>query len=466
MSKTWVNCETSWTSSSAPIDAMAPLAHLVICFFTGVAALSPFQVAAVAAEAPALSEERIAIVERAHQYAAVVWRGEERHVFHGEDEAGVRIDTPDETFDPAGWRPGEDYAGMPYCWGGFTGLDELEARLAEGGLAGHVPSQGNARSSARAFGLDCSGLVSRVWNLPVKQSTRSIGALSYELGDYSELLPGDVVNRFDAHVAVFVAWANEERTEMRVIEAARIKVAEATYAVDLLRSAEFLPMRYKTLDERWQPMPPPPGPGLARPVLTEFTERPAADRATNGVLGDPLPKTLRAGETRPGAWARYAAAESGLGGDDVSCVWMAVEGAPEELLLQRRLDVGTQALATGATLALNGSWPELLAAFGHFSNPLRDLEAVESELVPGTWTRGDLELEARRLTAVLEGSMLSRSTLYPVRIEIQCVLSEDVPLLGVCEASFAFEVEYGRRGEERILGGAQHRYELLELGGA
>lgn len=419
------------------------------------AAPAPVQVGG--AEAP-LAAERVAILELAERFASVVWTAEERHLLHGDDPDGVPVDTPDVRLDPTGWRVGEGNVGMPYCWGGFTSLEAFPTDLAGDSYAGHVPARGNAMSSQRTLGVDCSGLVSRCWRLPAKQSTRSLGALCYELDDYSELLPGDIVNRFDAHVALFTGWADDERTTLHVIEAARIKVAPATYTVELLRSQDYRPMRYKLLDERWRAMPEPdPVPeNLRREFVLEHA---GAD------LDDPLPATVRAGQVRPGAWSHFDATENDLRGPGVTSTWMAVEGAAGTLELQRRLDAGTDTLATGGTLDLRADWVELLVEAANFSNPLQNLTLVTRSLDAGTYHLGESQLPARRVTALVEGQMLSRSTLYPVVLQLECVISDEVALLGLCELNLRLEVDYGTREDgERVVGGAERAYALIAHG--
>lgn len=406
-----------------------------------------------ATEAPALEPERARILGLAERFASVRWRAEERHVFHGEDARGVRVDTPDAEFVEGGWVVGEENVGMPYAWGGFTGLAEFEEELGADTWAGHLPRAGGALSSARTVGVDCSGLVSRCWGLPLKQSTRSLGALSYELGDYDELQPGDIVNAFDAHTALFTGWADPERTTMHVIEAAGPRVRRGTYDVDLLRRRKFRPMRYKPLDPRWRPMPvPEPGrdtfvPAGAEPEFVPTAENggPAAGDGA-GTTGDPLPVALRSGEPRPGSWARYHAFEDRLPREGLRCTWMAVRGPPERLELQRLLAVDQEALATGASLERGAPWGALLTEFAGFSNPFRDLEVTSSTVEPGTWRAGDLELSARRVTAVVEGHSLSRSTLYPIQLEVRAVVSDAVPLWGLCEVEFTLRTDYGEYG--------------------
>ena len=60
--------------------------------------------------------------------------------------------------------------------------------------------------------------------------------------------------------------------------------------------------------------------------------------------------------------------------------------------------------------------------------------------------------------------MLARSTLYPVVLEIECVLSDEVPLFGICEADLKLEIDCGARGEDQVVGRQEHRYALTAFG--
>ncbi len=438
----------------------------LISVATGLHAVAPQEQATATREsvAPELSPERTAILAIAEGFATVRWRAEKRHAFHG-DHQGVRIDTPDISFEPGGWKPEEENVGMPYCWGGFTSLTEFEEQLKGAGFAGHVPLKGNARGSRSTVGVDCSGYVSRCWSLPLKQSTRSLGALCYELADYSELEPGDIVNRFDGHVALFEGWGDEQRTKMNVYEAARLRVKESSYSVEQLRKNNFRPMRYKLLDERWQPMPTPtPGKDTVVAPRERFAFIPSGEA---WVGDDPMPAALREGATLPGDWARYAVDERWVAGGEVHRTWMAVAGDPRRkgtMELQRLLTVGSDSIATGGEFSIETPWPEVLAAFGCFSNPLQDY-ALESRVVETGLVRSiGREWPARKVTAVVRCNMLSRSTLYPTRLDLEFVLSDSVPLMGVVSAQIRMEVDYGMQGEERLLAEDQRRYSLLAFG--
>src|SRR5262245_38126660 len=141
-------------------------------------------------------ELRQQVLRTAWRYATFEWRATSANVLHGDDADGVRVDTPDRSFDPAGFRAdGAANRGMPYSWGGFTSIEEFQDGLQRGMFAGLVPASERAHASRFALGLDCSGFVARCLDLPVKQTTRSLDKLCYRLDDYDRLLPGDLLNK-------------------------------------------------------------------------------------------------------------------------------------------------------------------------------------------------------------------------------------------------------------------------------
>jgi hypothetical protein len=83
----------------------------------------------------------------------------------------------------------------------------------------------NARNHSDQNGSyrrDCSGFVSMAWALPGSYSTRRLapfnGEVSFELGAYSDLQPGDALNRprpknGNYHVVLFAGWADDAHTE-------------------------------------------------------------------------------------------------------------------------------------------------------------------------------------------------------------------------------------------------------------
>ena len=185
---------------------------------------------------------RARIVAIARSYATHEWKASPKHVLHGRDAAGVLVNTPDAGYREGGFLvDGSVNVGVPYQWGGAVRLTDFDAGLAAGKYAGHLPAKGEIRVSKHAVGVDCSGFVSRCWQLPIRQSTRTLGQLSYRLESFAELLPGDIVNRFDKHVMLFVSFEDEAKSKLRIIEAASPKVRERVVELEYLKKRDYEP---------------------------------------------------------------------------------------------------------------------------------------------------------------------------------------------------------------------------------
>ena len=192
--------------------------------------------------------KRAEILEIAESFVNHEWTASEANVLHGEDARGVRVDTPDVSFNNNGWHAdGRVNVGLPYEWGGFSSLEEFDRGIEAGKYAGNIPKGRSAGASGYCVGLDCSGYVSRCWGLRTKRSTRSIGRLCNELESFDDLLPGDIANRHDGHVVIFKEFVDDEHTKMRVYEAAIPKVKESMYDVARMKEQGYVPMRYKRL---------------------------------------------------------------------------------------------------------------------------------------------------------------------------------------------------------------------------
>jgi hypothetical protein len=99
--------------------------------------------------------------------------------------------------------------GVPYKWGGTTGLSGVtsdtdcsvyfDAGLAQAKFAGDINTDTGCGSCA-AVGVDCSGFVSQTWGLPAgsRIATSTIASSSYvcsaPLPALADLLPGDVIS--------------------------------------------------------------------------------------------------------------------------------------------------------------------------------------------------------------------------------------------------------------------------------
>ena len=199
--------------------------------------------------------ESLAMAER---YVNHRWTATERQVMHGDDAAGIRVDTPDAAFNPVGrtagwWKPGQVNVGIPYCWGGSDTPESFDEGLRQGKWAGDVYTaqkrkQLNDAVSRNTAGVDCSGFISRCWKLDWHCSTRSIPKICDKLPSYDDLKPGDVLNTFNGHVLLFAAFTKPDRSELLVYETGSPLgwlVTKHTTPVWFLKGQGYEPYRYR-----------------------------------------------------------------------------------------------------------------------------------------------------------------------------------------------------------------------------
>lgn len=206
------------------------------------------------------AQQRLAQIEQAREMALQIgdqyvnhsWTGGPENAFHGVDALQNQIDTPDALNMPEhGWSvSGEENVGVPYKWGGFSSLPQFDQGIAEGKFAGHIPTSGKSSATMAAVGVDCSGLVSRCWQLRGKRSTRSLPSICVQLNSYDQLQPGDVLNVVNRHVMLFVEFENADKSRLKVIEAtaSKGKVHYSSYPRELLEKNGYKPLRYKQFD--------------------------------------------------------------------------------------------------------------------------------------------------------------------------------------------------------------------------
>jgi len=101
---------------------------------------------------------------------------------------------------------GTAYTGVAYDWGGWDTPTIYDNALYNGRQAGDIDTvnpTGSNGVEACSVGADCSGLVSRAWNLGTKQSTSTLPSFSWQLANRSSLARGDVMNCAGSHVTMF-----------------------------------------------------------------------------------------------------------------------------------------------------------------------------------------------------------------------------------------------------------------------
>ncbi len=211
---------------------------------------------------PLSSVTRAQSLRTAERYTTHQWTGQKEHIHHGEDPGGVQVDTPDAGYSAVGhtpgwWKPGVPTEGVPYCWGGFDTPELFDAGLRAGKWAGDVyTSRKRARLEAGhspfTAGVDCSGFVSRCWNLEWHCSTRSIPKICDLLPSYDSLRSGDALSTYNGHVLLFAGFMKADKSELLVYETGSPlgwRVMKHTTPAWFLRGQGFEPYRYRGMKE-------------------------------------------------------------------------------------------------------------------------------------------------------------------------------------------------------------------------
>ncbi|SEF63333.1 hypothetical protein SAMN05660865_00650 [Caloramator fervidus] len=99
--------------------------------------------------------------------------------------------------------------GIPYCWGGYISVDisnikevkNFKDALYKGYVPGNVLTEGLYKE--KTAGLDCSGFVSAVFNLPEKISTKDMEKYFKYINE-NKIKPMDIYNAEGEHVFIYL----------------------------------------------------------------------------------------------------------------------------------------------------------------------------------------------------------------------------------------------------------------------
>ncbi len=95
---------------------------------------------------------------------------------------------------------------VAYDWGGFDSKALYNSYMSPNTYkAGDINTAG-VESCSR--GLDCSGFVSRAWQLTTKYGTATLPNISWKLGSTGSLLRGDIMNKSGSHVILFESFVS------------------------------------------------------------------------------------------------------------------------------------------------------------------------------------------------------------------------------------------------------------------
>lgn len=141
----------------------------------------------------------------------------------------------------------QDVQGIPYCWGCMGNLEQIALGLNQGRRAGNICTRDDPRRDL--VGVDCSSFVSTAWGLSSHFTTIAIPAITTELTNPFDLLPGDALNKPGSHVLLFVRFTADRKAE--VIEASpgacNGRVCRNIYPLASLLARGYKPVRYKGL---------------------------------------------------------------------------------------------------------------------------------------------------------------------------------------------------------------------------
>ncbi len=157
-----------------------------------------------------VSEERAAILARADLFYKLAWP------MAAANYSGKYSSVCDKSAGKFWLRPsrlngktGETIKAVPYAWGIKDTLAGFSEKIRAGALAGNVCT---CRDPAvndcvirDAAGIDCSGLVSRAWDI-APLGTSGLAGKGRPRDKMEQLLPGDILNKAGSHVILFVAF--------------------------------------------------------------------------------------------------------------------------------------------------------------------------------------------------------------------------------------------------------------------
>ncbi len=137
-----------------------------------------------------------------------------------------------------GWN-----AKIPYMWGGFSTLSDFFSGLNYlNYYAGDIHTTG---VSNYAVGVDCSGFVSRCWQLSYHASTAYMPNITTQLSDWTKIKPGDAILK-PGHVRLFVNRA--QNGALRIAEASSRDWAVSYWSFAISDLGSYTPNKYNQME--------------------------------------------------------------------------------------------------------------------------------------------------------------------------------------------------------------------------
>ncbi len=167
-------------------------------------------------------------------------------------------------------------ARIPYKWGGFNTIAQFDAGLQNGRYAGDINTNG---VSSYAVGVDCSGYVSRCWQMSYHASTAYMPEITTQYATWDDLKPGDAIHKV-GHVRLFVE--RNINGSFKVVESAGRGWGVSYWSYTASDLGAYTPRYYNNMADNYN---------AQRPILTsvsqidENTTQLNWDCDTNGIFG-------------------------------------------------------------------------------------------------------------------------------------------------------------------------------------
>ncbi len=141
-------------------------------------------------------------------------------------------------------------ARLPYKWGGFNTIEQFDAGLANGKYAGDIVTSG---VSSFALGVDCSGYVSRCWQLSYHSSTANMPGITTQYSSWENLKPGDAIHKV-GHVRLFIK--RNSNGSFKVAEAAGRNWDVSYWSFFASDLVKYTPRYYNDMEDNYNSQQP------------------------------------------------------------------------------------------------------------------------------------------------------------------------------------------------------------------
>jgi len=140
------------------------------------------------------------------------------------------------------------YSSVPYAWNLWDTVDQFNTFMS-GGNNGYFAGNASDTYLSCGRGIDCSGLVSRAWDLGSHNGTCTLESISIELTNRYTLQPGDIMNRCSPtprHSIIFDDFEDDGMMGYEAVVGVNLdKVVYRFRAFDTI--ADFTPRRYENV---------------------------------------------------------------------------------------------------------------------------------------------------------------------------------------------------------------------------